>query len=366
MTRKNRASSNNDRNRMIGNNTANIDFIDDEVNADDTTDDDDNDDEPHRDSGISPSPYDEDDELMYPYASYLKSALVTLQQQQVVLSNDNGSSSSRETKRKSNKIIIQYSSVEYAGYPGYMSNELFELVCRGKEERKNINYYGSSGIYSNSKTNTSAASIIDDGGRENDDHVRNSILSLSTPSSDKESDTTTTTTTTTIGILIYFAGSNDLSEPDKRQGDKIFQNIVGVHEWAKKYSYKWNSLDLVKKAKITQTKINQLLNDYYGNDNNGGSGSGSDSDGSGPNTSSDNTSVSAAASASSTTSSGTTTRSGTTVVEFPFGYSNNDIDGLWSSDLLHLSQHGYRVLGKSLASTIINVVQKQINNDYRK
>merc|ERR1712160_195569 len=133
------------------------------------------------------------------------------------------------------------------------------------------------------------------------------------------------TTTATIGILIYFAGSNDLSEPDKRQGDKIFQNIVGVHEWAKKYSYssynnnsnddnnnnnnsmetiaitipifpgysipEWNSLDLVKKAKITQTKINQLLNDYYGNDNNGGSGSGSD--GSGPNTSSDNISVSA-------------------------------------------------------------------------
>ena len=197
--------------------------------------------------------------------------------------------------------------------------------------------------------------------------------------------------------MIYFAGSNDLSEPDKRQGDKIFQNIVGVHEWAKKYSYssynnnsnddnnnnnsimetiaitipifpgysipEWNSLNLVKKAKITQTKINQLLNDYYGNDNNGGSGSGSDSDGSGPNTSSDNTSVSA--SSSSTKISGTT-RSGTTVVEFPFGYINNDIDGLWSSDLLHLSQHGYRVLGKSLASNIINVVQKQINNDYRK
>jgi len=336
-------------------------------------------------AGVSPP----DRTILFPYATYLQSALL------------NTTNNDTKTEEETHQIRYKYSSVDHIGFPGWMSNELFELICHSRGDNNN-NECGTRGVVTSSSSQRPSRPDIEN--QKHHNQVRNSILSLTNiPSSlsseikkkigdsnnnnNKNSSTIspiTTSTTTTVGILVYLAGTNDLGRPT-RTVDDISQSIIAVHEWAKVMNDNNNDNDnsdnnhrsimktialsipssayqeRVPEKKKKATEINRRLKNYA--DANAAEGFSSSS-------------------LLSTVSSTQSSSSTTTYVEFPFEYSSsisNNIDDddddnsndgtenvfLWSVDGLHLSQAGYKVIGEYLASIIDKEIIHQIINDWK-
>jgi lysophospholipase L1-like esterase len=243
-------------------------------------------------AGMSPP-----ERTFYPYASSLKTAL--------------------ENSTAWGKTQRQY-QVDHVGLPGWKSNELLELVCGGDHYDECPRH--NSTVHSKTKVSNGI-----------DIEIREMLLSNTTSKKGRNNDVALPA----YSILIYLAGTNDLSYPE-RTADIVTTSITDFHIWAHTIAHIPYTIALGvpssayqlrnEKAKAKADRINQLLKEY---------------------------------STSSQPQNSFTTK----YVDFPFDYdeTNPNIMALWSPDTLHFSPLGYQRLGEYLAPIIEEIIREEMN-----
>ena len=285
---------------------------------------------------------------VYPYANYLESALVSF--------NDSNNSTDDQT------TTYQYKyNVGYDGYPGWKSDELFELICRGDKECSNHSVVS---LHNNNDNNNDNNNNIQQQQHNNqllsrrsftNDTVRNTILSLGRSSSgsngggflmDRHSDHNSVHK---VGIFIYLAGTNDLI---KRSIEDIYESIIAVHEWAVIANTNSNNDDGNTNTPPIITIAVGIPSSRF------------QEDARNPDIKSKVTSINKKLKEWAATAAPAAEILPTTkpikhhyYVDFPFGYDiNTDHDhleqSLWSYDGLHMSKQGYQALGEYLAQIV--------------